>query len=149
MGFLTGGYSRCRDCPKWSSDCWECDGHEGIFRREGLKAGGYIIKVLGVRKSVFGTCWYQLHHASYRKGTKRAQVVTWFGTCSYKRLKLPPREKKERDLCPLCGHELQRIIYCGCEGKNPLVKQWWLNEFWDDYLDSDGLTRWRLKPHAG
>jgi hypothetical protein len=148
LGFVAGGYDRCRTCPKRACSCWECDGFEGITRRENLKDGGYIVKILHRRKTVFGSAFYQLTHASYRKGTKRAQVTTWFGTTSYRRLKLKPKEKKVRDLCPICGHELERLIYCGEEGKNPLVKQWWLNEFWDNYLDGDGCTRWRLRPHA-
>lgn len=148
MGFLTEGYDRCRNCPKCAADCWGCDGFEGVTRRENLRDGGYIVKVLGRRKTIFGTCWYQINHASYRKGTKRAQVVTWFGSLSYRRMKFKPIKKKNKDVCPVCGEELVPVMYCGDVGKNPLEEQWWLNEFWDDYRDADGFTRWRLKPVA-
>jgi hypothetical protein len=48
---------------------------------------GYVVKVLGKRKTVFGTAWYQLHHATIRLGIKRFQSVTWFGNMGYRKLR--------------------------------------------------------------
>ena len=41
----------------------------------------------------------------------RHVVVTWFGNCSYKRLKVTYEVRKM--LCPLCLHELEDGVYYG------------------------------------
>jgi hypothetical protein len=53
------------------------------------------------------TAWYQLNHASYDKTKKRFHIATWFGVCSYRKLKVTPEKRKE--LCPICQHELVDI----------------------------------------
>lgn len=60
---------------------------------------------------VFWNAWYQLNHASMRKSTVRSQVVTWFGNCSYRKLRLPV--KVEKVLCPICGKEDMALRYFG------------------------------------
>lgn len=76
LGFVDGGYSRCRHCKKSTLDCLSCDGYEGRTRRC-YEKDGYIVKVLAKRKSIFGTAWYQLNHASVKRGVKRFHVATW------------------------------------------------------------------------
>jgi hypothetical protein len=100
IGYLDVAYSKCRKCEnmmlngevKYPEKCLGCKGFEGQSRRmwgkEGGKAGGYIVKVLSKRKSVFGTAWYQLNHASMIGKKERSQVATWFGTFAYRKLKL-------------------------------------------------------------
>jgi hypothetical protein len=66
---------------------------------------------LGERKSAFGTAWYQLNHASYDKTKKCFHIATWFGVCSYRKLKVTPEKRKE--ICPICQHELVYINYVG------------------------------------
>lgn len=72
---------------------------------------GYLVKVLAERKTVFGTAWYQLNHASVKRGVKRFHVATWWGVCSYRKLKVTVEYKKS--VCPICQHELVEHLYCG------------------------------------
>lgn len=117
LGFIRGGY-QCRGCSKL---CYEsrCDGFEVRTRRE-FKKDGYIVKVAvdeegnaGVRKTIFGSAWYQLNHAAVPVGSVRFHVATWFGTCSYRKLKVF-REDVEKAHCPWCGHDLVKVRYFGC-----------------------------------
>ncbi len=116
LGFIQGGY-KCRSCVRQL--CSECHGFEAHTRMF-FKADGFIVKVAvdeegrgkaGERISVFHTAKYQLSHASYRTDCKRPQIVTWFGTCSYRKLKVKYVPKKS--VCPLCGGKLVRVRYLG------------------------------------
>jgi hypothetical protein len=40
---------------------------------------GFVVKLKDKRKSVFGTAWYQLNHASIQFGKKHFEVARWFG----------------------------------------------------------------------
>lgn len=108
LGFVVGGYSRCRHCK--GGDCYACDGFEGRVYRA-YRHNGYIIRVLGERKTVGGTAWYQLNHASIKKNVKRFHVATWFGVCSYRKLKVTVEYKKR--VCPICQHDLVSLRYFG------------------------------------
>jgi len=115
LGFILGGY-RCRVCVK--QFCSECHGFEGLTRRC-FEKDGFIVKiaqdwfsgVAGERKSLYNTAKYQLSHASIRTDVKRPHVVTWFGVCSYRRLKFKYVLKKA--VCPYCGGVLVRVRYLG------------------------------------
>jgi hypothetical protein len=103
LGYILGGYGKCRSC-KFAKDetfigCRGCVGFEGRTRRS-FDKDGYIVKVKGARKSVVGTAWYQLNHASLKRGVERFRVETWFGTCSYRKLEVTPELRK--DVCPIC-----------------------------------------------
>jgi hypothetical protein len=101
--------------------CKGCNGFEGLTRRcykkEGGRAGsGYIVRVLGKRKTIGGTAWYQLNHASVRRGvnSKKSHVATWFGVCSYRKLKLiNSSDVGIKHKCPICGNDLIRVRYLG------------------------------------
>ena len=110
LGFVLGGYSRCRNCKrKWN--CLKgCGGFDDRSYQNFLK-DGYYVKVLGKRKTVFGTAWYQLNHSSIDVTKKRFHVSTWFGVCSYRKLKVTVEKRKE--LCPICQHDLIGIDYHG------------------------------------
>jgi len=108
LGFVLGGYP-CRGCKKLCS-AHNCDGFEGRTRREFVK-DGFIVKVLGERTTVGGTAWYQLNHSSYRVGVERSNVATWFGCCSYRKLKVTVELK--RAVCPICQHDLEELRYSG------------------------------------
>lgn len=113
LGYVLGGYP-CRGCKK-VCEAHRCNKFEGRTRREFLK-DGYIVKVLGKRKTVGGTAWYQLNHSSYRVGAKRSNVATWFGNCSYRKLKVTVETRKS--VCPICQHDLERLRYLG---SNPAI----------------------------
>lgn len=97
--------------------CGGCSGFEGRTRRE-HKKDGFVVKVAedeygiaGKRKTVGSTAWYQLNHATTRHGVVRFHVATWFGVCSYRKLKVTAKVKKA--VCPLCPHDLEKLRYLG------------------------------------
>jgi hypothetical protein len=123
-----------------------CKGFEGRTRRcyekEGGYGSGYIVKVKDKRKTIHGTAWYQLNHSSIVSGKVRFHVATWFGVCSYRKLKLMEGDRKHENKCPICGMELERIKYVG--SGNPFA-EWWLREFTDDFLGESGSPNWVVK----
>ena len=61
-----------------------------------------------------GTCWYQLNHCSIRRGSKKSHAATYFGVCSYGKLKPINAEYVGiKQKCPICNYELVRIRYLG------------------------------------
>lgn len=114
LGFLLNEH-RCRGCERICRD--DCDGFERITRLCHEK-DGFIVKVLGKRKTVGGTAWYQLNHSSIDVSKKRFQVANWWGVCGKRKLKISPEVKKAWDesrksVCPLCKHELVPLRYFG------------------------------------
>lgn len=138
LGFIRGGYGRCRHCT--GGDCYGCDGFEGRVYRA-YRENGYIVKALGERKTVFGTAWYQLNHSTIRVNVKRPHACTWFGVCSYRRLKITV--EKHKDLCPICSEELYKVHHLG---SMRVVKDrcasGFVPWFYDDLSDVDGLPNW-------
>ncbi|MGA3289308.1 MAG: hypothetical protein ABSD42_03600 [Candidatus Bathyarchaeia archaeon] len=136
VGFLLENYDRCRDCAKATrryvtgggktvssigneKACAGCSGYESLTRKlnkgyvdaEGHSHPGdnYIVKVQDARKTIFGTFWYELTHATVRTDKSRFHVLTWFGSCSYRNLKVTIQKRKE--VCPHCGEELKNGFY--------------------------------------
>lgn len=115
LGFVLGGYGRCRGCKK---GCVGCDGFEGRTRKA-FESDGYIVKVLGERMksyygnkpNIYGTAYYQLNHSCIKVGVKRFHVATWFGCCSYRKLKVTIEKRKL--ICPICKHECVDLRYFG------------------------------------
>lgn len=110
VGFIKGGFDRCRNCVHDRGDCASCSGFKGREVR-GYAKDGYIVKVHGRRKTIEGTSKYQLGHATTRVGVKRSQVVTWWGCLSYRKYKsssLPVEDK-----CPACSGEMTRSVHVG------------------------------------
>jgi hypothetical protein len=74
----------------------------------------------------------------------RHVVVTWWGSCSYRRLKVTYEVRKM--CCPLCLHELEDANYFGSKvfskDRNALdyVRDGWLP------LREDGLVVWVVSP---
>jgi len=107
LGFIIGGYGKCRGCPKCVKGC-------GGFVDRNYRlneSDGFYLKVLGKRKTVGGTAWYQLNHASIKAKVRRFHVATWFGVCSYRRLKV--KVERKRNVCPICEHDLVKLLYHG------------------------------------
>jgi hypothetical protein len=160
LGFIDGGY-HCRNCSNFLGNgcikdrvtCLKCNGFEGRTRRfydeEGGREGaGYIVKVMGARKTIFGTAWYQLNHATFVRGSKRSVVTTWFGNVSYRKLKLKKDDRIKRDVCPICQHELEELVYVG--GGVPVGLSGFdcydVREWEEPFLDYNGLPNWIPKP---
>ncbi len=70
---------------------------------------GWIVKNLGLRKSVFGTFHYQLSHAGIKKGF---HALTWFGELSYSKLEV--EQEPNPDVCPLCSAKLRPVFFSSC-----------------------------------
>ena len=83
--------------------------------RKNYLYSGYVVKNIGIRKTVEGTIWYQLSHAGI---DPKHHSVTWFGVLSYGKLKVLKDEKEDR-VCPLCGGALTKLFWIG-EGDFPL-----------------------------
>jgi hypothetical protein len=126
VGFIRGTMRKCRGCEHCDDKgnrtfCKGCDGFYGrsmeLYKKDGL-----IVEVLPKRKSVFGTAFYQLTHATYDTSKKRNNVVHWVGICSYRRAKIPKVERiverkkwiaKHRAKCRICGGEMGLSKYRG------------------------------------
>jgi hypothetical protein len=96
--------------------------------------------VKGERKTIGGTAWYQLNHATIRTDVKRPHCCTWFGVASYRKLKV--KVEKRKVLCPLCQHELVKLLYFG--SKNFVLDRdspYFEREALDD-LEEDGRAVW-------
>jgi len=111
LGFIFGGYARCRNCNRKSNCLKGCGGFDDRNYHEGYLKDGWVVKVLDKRKTVGGTAWYQLNHSSVKIGVKRFHVATWFGICSYRKLKVTTEYKKS--VCPICQHDLVKVRYHG------------------------------------
>ena len=77
----------------------------------------------------------------------RRVVVTWFGNCSYRELKVTYEVRKM--VCPLCGHDLEdgdysgRFVFCKNKDSPFYVRDGWMP------LMEDGVSVWRVVPETG
>lgn len=78
--------------------------------RKNYIESGFVVKNLGIRKTVGGTAWYQLSHAGFLGGRKH--IAVWFGLLSYNKLKVQ-KEVKKYHVCPVCGDRLHRVFRIG------------------------------------
>lgn len=106
IGFIRGGFDRCRDCNHERGDCASCDGFKGREVR-GYKQDGYLVKVLGKRKTIWGTAFYQCHHASMKVGVRRFQIVTWFGACGCAKRTGSKVSDRGVTKCPVCERPMK------------------------------------------
>jgi len=114
LGFST--FDRCRDCVHNVADCQVCDGVKGRVVR-GNAIDGYVVKFHGERKSLFGTAFYQLNHASIVTGGrefKRFHVTSWWGALAKRAFSSAHMVKLSVPVCPACGNErMERGFYKG------------------------------------
>ena len=82
------------------------------MRRE-RENDGWICKVKAERKTIGGSAWYSLEHASVVRGVKNFRVVRLFGVASYRKLKIMKTDLPKHDLCGICGEQLYRGRYNG------------------------------------
>ena len=133
LGFVVGR-EKCRGCKRV---CFRgCGGFVDRNYRCG-EEDGYLVKVHGKRKTVVGTAWYLLNHATIGVGLKRFHAVTWFGSCSYRKFK--SEKVKAENLCAACGGEMARCFHIG---KRHVVKDIgsadYVPLFVDDEFDESG-----------
>lgn len=86
-----------------------------------FQRSGWICKNAGIRKTVFGTAFYQLTHCGVWYGEGKKHSITWFGYLAYNKLRLPKSEGSHLDqvFCPVCGQKLKRLFWIGF-GSEPL-----------------------------
>ena len=106
----------------------------------------HTIQVLGKRKTVFGTAWYELNHSSIDVTRERFHVAVWFGVCSYRKMKLSPEKRKE--LCPLCQEELEDVVYCGSRRITDVRSHDFHYKGLADF-EEDGCVVWIRKGNGG
>ena len=83
-------------------------GTENIFKEK-----GWIIKNMGIRKSIKGTISYILSHAGIKK---RRHTLTWWGELSYSKLKLEKTDDDEnKHRCTQC-EAVYRPLICFKDG---------------------------------
>lgn len=95
--------------------------------KEVYEKTGYVVKNIGIRKTVRGTLSYQLSHAGYNKNY---HVLTWFGELAYNKLKVE-EDLDDKEVCPDCGERLILVRYMGVDRPPPEVE----SEF---YVDPKG-----------
>ena len=118
LGFIEGGFDRCRECVHVREDCASCYGFKGREVR-GYARDKILVKVFAEREksfygdkpNVFGTAHYQLHHATIRVGIKRFHAFTWFGSCGNRKFK--SEKLMAKAVCPACGEDMVRAVYVG------------------------------------
>jgi len=159
LGFIKGGYGNCRSCAfNLDGSCLKgkdgnCNGFNICAMRaydKAVKDGRVplIVKVKEKRKSVGGTLWYELSHASYVKSAKKKVVLNYFGVMARNKMKFPklamPYKKSE---CPVCKIPLQKIVYLG-DYKDLLsflaVKDEQNKGVWLKLVDDDGNLMFRV-----
>lgn len=125
FGFIEGGYTKCRECPRK----WNClKGCGGFDDRawQSFQRDGYFVKVFsrrkksyydGEKRNIFGTAFYQLNHATKRIGVKRFHIVTYFGVVGNRKFATPKVVSEVK--CPLCGEEMVKSVYIG---SRPFIK---------------------------
>lgn len=165
VGFIEGGYSRCRGCAntfegengvrrvKVTAKCLACDGFEGLTRRCYAKEGGgvgvgnsgsgWIVKVMGKRKNLHATIWYQANHATFARGSVRAHVASWWGVCGFTKLQFTKEDKVHHVKCPICLHDMVEAQRVGGDDV-----EWWVKEWEEPFLDKDGSPNWIPKPES-
>lgn len=103
--------------------------------RRNYELSGYVVKNIGVRKTVEGTIFYQLSHAGI---SEKHHTITWFGCLSYAKLHVKYKEKEE-SICPICQERLHRLIWIG-EGECELPD-------FEGVAFFDNPDNWMIKPN--
>ncbi|MBA7494975.1 hypothetical protein ES702_05554 [subsurface metagenome] len=144
LGFIVDGFSKCRNCKRLHErNCLAGCGRFYDRAWQNYKKTGYYTKVMGRRRTIFGTAVYQLGHSSYKVGVERFHVVTWAGCVSYRKLKVTKEIRKK--FCPMCKEELVRLTYSGnlffvTDMNSPDYRRSFLADF-----EEDGVPVWSVK----
>lgn len=140
IGFVQGGYT-CRHCTHTKESCIVCDGVHGREMR-GFKVDGYLVKVMGERRSILQTAHYQLGHSGYLDDVKSFRIVTWFGCMAY--VKMRVIYVKNHPHCPICNCEFRRVkdLVVGRALITDVTDPRYHREFFSMVFGEDGSARW-------
>lgn len=86
--------------------------------KEGYEKHGWVIKNLGVRKSVFWTLQYLLSHA----GVSKSHATTWFGKLAYNKIGRCPILGSVPEICPFCESPLLPFQWIRTDRPPPLME---------------------------
>jgi hypothetical protein len=86
--------------------------------KEGYREHGWVVRNLGIRKSVYWTFQYLLSHA----GVSVFHTVTWFGSLAYRKLPFVAKLGSVRELCPECGAVLRPMQWCLADQDPPSLE---------------------------
>jgi len=75
---------------------------------ENYSKSGWVVRNLGVRKSIRSTALYQLSHCYVRAGM---HSVAWFGALSYNKLNHLKPCPPESHPCPICKAEMKPVVF--------------------------------------
>jgi hypothetical protein len=82
-----------------------------------------------------------LNHSTIRTNVKRPHACTWFGVCSYRRLKVKVETREFS--CSICSEELAKLHYLGVRR---IVKERdspdYVGSFIDDLIGADSSPNW-------
>jgi len=101
-----------------------------------FEKNGWIVKNIGIRKSVHSTALYQLSHATIHSNR---HTITWFGRLSYNKLRVRPEKPKE-DRCPICNSKLVSVRWLG-KGECPVP----MDREGVYFVDPIGWWRWKWR----
>jgi len=112
---LDVGFSHAKNISPWYlSPHFHIVGYgwiRGDYVKQNYEDSGWIVKNLGVRKSIRSTIHYQLSHCFIAKGW---HTVVWFGALAYNKLKCSPLVEEEH-LCPLCNSPFVKVRFVHSE----------------------------------
>jgi len=119
--FCKCGLDNCKQGDWYKSPHFHCIGF-GWVTDTGLvsKKTGWLIRNLGVRKSVHSTIYYQLSHAG--SAGNQLHTLFWYGSLGYRaKFAFALKEKLEddSDFCPFCGCMLVNFAWVGYDRPPP------------------------------
>jgi hypothetical protein len=145
VGYIPNYSDKCGNCDHRGACVAGCGGFNDV-RWQYYKDTGVYVGVKPKRKTVFGTCWYLLHHCSVERDVKRFHSATLFGAISYRRMKF--KAPKHKLICKICEYEIKGMY--NYVGKKPLVfdrnASGYVRDSVEDWLDENGVCNWVLRP---
>lgn len=148
---------KCSKCglsiPDYNKECPQC--HKREFKwfwsphfhlvgfgwvqntKEGYLEHGWVVKNLGVRRSVFWTFQYLLSHA----GVSIFHTTTWFGSLAYNVLRHVAELGAVMEICPLCRRPLMPLTWIGLGPGPPIPEELSKDPYANEFLVEPGLWR--------
>lgn len=143
------GLEACRACHKVCSENKGCGGFTDRNYRA-FEKDGIIVKVHPKRKTIFGTAYYELNHATVKVGLKRSHVISWFGLVANRKFRGEPSAAESK--CPACEERMPRGSYVGKEWfakdiGDPLYRPWLAVDAFDEHGEPNVIV-WGRSEHG-